>query len=294
MLPAIVDSTGDRRERDRAARAPRRSRACSAISRRRSSARVACTRATPRSRSAPAACSTSTLGEDAPRVHEARGPHGTFPIVAWRARRRAPRGASRRSCSRPAPTCSGFATTWASSTRPRSRTSSRRTMRDSGRRRVRPGAARSRHAAMGLRRARRAVRPHPRHRRARRSCARCSRASPTGAPDLVDAAEADAGVTIPTLRVDGGMTDNPTFVQALADAVTTAGRDLTRAGSDRARRRAHGRPRRRSSRVRRRPRAHVDAAGARRAHEEHSIATSGATPCSAPRHWIPALSGIDF
>ncbi len=36
--------------------------------------------------------------------------------------------------------------------------------------------------------------------------------------DLVDAAEADAGITIPALRVDGGMTDNPTFVQALADA----------------------------------------------------------------------------
>ena len=36
--------------------------------------------------------------------------------------------------------------------------------------------------------------------------------------DLVDAAEADAGLLIPTLRVDGGMTANPTFVQALADA----------------------------------------------------------------------------
>jgi glycerol kinase len=36
--------------------------------------------------------------------------------------------------------------------------------------------------------------------------------------DLVDAAEADSGITIPHVRVDGGMTDNPTFVQALADA----------------------------------------------------------------------------
>ncbi len=36
--------------------------------------------------------------------------------------------------------------------------------------------------------------------------------------DLVDAAEADAGSSIPTVRVDGGMSDNPTFVQALADA----------------------------------------------------------------------------
>ncbi len=36
--------------------------------------------------------------------------------------------------------------------------------------------------------------------------------------DLVEAAEADAGAPIPTLRVDGGMSGNPTFVQALADA----------------------------------------------------------------------------
>jgi glycerol kinase len=36
--------------------------------------------------------------------------------------------------------------------------------------------------------------------------------------DLVDSAEADAGVTISDLRVDGGMSANPTFVQAVADA----------------------------------------------------------------------------
>ena len=36
--------------------------------------------------------------------------------------------------------------------------------------------------------------------------------------DLVEAAEADSGIAIPALRVDGGMTDNTTFVQALADA----------------------------------------------------------------------------
>jgi glycerol kinase len=38
------------------------------------------------------------------------------------------------------------------------------------------------------------------------------------AADLVEAAQRDAGLTIPTLRVDGGMSANPTFVQALADA----------------------------------------------------------------------------
>ena len=36
--------------------------------------------------------------------------------------------------------------------------------------------------------------------------------------DLVEAAEADAAISIPTLRVDGGMSGNPTFCQAVADA----------------------------------------------------------------------------
>jgi glycerol kinase len=36
--------------------------------------------------------------------------------------------------------------------------------------------------------------------------------------DMVDAAEADTGLTIPSLRIDGGMSQNPTFAQALADA----------------------------------------------------------------------------
>lgn len=36
--------------------------------------------------------------------------------------------------------------------------------------------------------------------------------------DLVDAAEADSGLSIQTLRVDGGMSQNVTFIQALANA----------------------------------------------------------------------------
>jgi glycerol kinase len=36
--------------------------------------------------------------------------------------------------------------------------------------------------------------------------------------DLVEAAETDSGRAIPELRIDGGMSRNPTFVQALADA----------------------------------------------------------------------------
>lgn len=38
--------------------------------------------------------------------------------------------------------------------------------------------------------------------------------------DLVEAAEADGGHPIESLRIDGGMSANPTFVQALADATT--------------------------------------------------------------------------
>jgi glycerol kinase len=37
--------------------------------------------------------------------------------------------------------------------------------------------------------------------------------------DLVEAAEADTDMAIATVRVDGGMSANPTFVTALADAV---------------------------------------------------------------------------
>jgi glycerol kinase len=36
--------------------------------------------------------------------------------------------------------------------------------------------------------------------------------------DLLDAAQADTGASVATVRVDGGMSRNPTFVQALADA----------------------------------------------------------------------------
>ncbi len=36
--------------------------------------------------------------------------------------------------------------------------------------------------------------------------------------DLLEAAELDTGIDVPTLRIDGGMSQNPTFVQALANA----------------------------------------------------------------------------
>ena len=40
--------------------------------------------------------------------------------------------------------------------------------------------------------------------------------------DLIDAARADSGVDIHTVRIDGGMSANPTFAQALADAANCA------------------------------------------------------------------------
>jgi glycerol kinase len=40
--------------------------------------------------------------------------------------------------------------------------------------------------------------------------------------DLVEAAAADTGTAIESIRVDGGMSRNPTFVQALADATGSA------------------------------------------------------------------------
>ena len=123
--------------------------------------------ATPRSRSARAACSTCAP-TTARRHRRGAAQHGTFPIVAWSIGRRARRGASRRSCCRRAPTSSGCATTWDliddAAAQPRRRAA----VRDDRRRGVRAGAARSGHAALGLRRSRLAVRPHPRHRAAAR------------------------------------------------------------------------------------------------------------------------------
>ena len=79
----------DRRLRRRVRRghrrstARRRSPASPATSRRRSSARAACTPAWPRSRSAPAACSTLWSAPSA-RGSTPAAVRGTFPIVAWR------------------------------------------------------------------------------------------------------------------------------------------------------------------------------------------------------------------
>jgi len=111
--------------------------------------------------------------------------------------------------------------------------------------------------------------------------------------DLVEAAETDSGIAIPALRVDGGMTDNNTFVQALADAAQrpveiSPMREATSRGAALMAGLAvghHGsvadlahtwRPR-----VRVEPKRALD-------RDRWRAATSRA------RNWIPELSGIDF
>ena len=111
--------------------------------------------------------------------------------------------------------------------------------------------------------------------------------------DLVEAAEADAGVAIPTLRVDGGMTDNPTFVQALADATQrpveiSPVREATALGAALMAGLAVGHhatvadlARTWMPRARIEPRATLD-----RDQWREAVQRSG--------KWIPTLSGIDF
>ena len=225
VLDALAHSCADaaadrrlgwrRRRRARACRARRRSRACSATSRRRSSARGACTRATPRSPSAPAACSTSRSATRRPRSPSG-GPQGTFPIVAWRRAGRVTWGIEAVMLA------AGTNVQWlrdglgliASSDESHEIAAS---CPDSGGVVFVPAPLGlgtpawdygARGALFGLTRGSgraeivRAVLEGIAHRGA----------------DLVEAAEADAGITIPALRVDGGMTDNPTFLHALADS----------------------------------------------------------------------------
>ena len=111
--------------------------------------------------------------------------------------------------------------------------------------------------------------------------------------DLVEAAEADTGHTVPTLRIDGGMSENPTFVQALANATgkpveVSRHTEATTVGAAYLAGLAVGvwgsfddiadawRPARWWSRP------------------AHSTAPSGRRPCERSRGWIPDLSALDF
>jgi glycerol kinase len=111
--------------------------------------------------------------------------------------------------------------------------------------------------------------------------------------DLVEAAEADTGVTIPVLRVDGGMTDNPTFVQALADATqrpveVSPVREATALGAASLAGLAIGAHATVDDFARTwGPRAHVEPERVLdRDRWREAVARS--------RRWIPDLSGIDF
>jgi len=111
--------------------------------------------------------------------------------------------------------------------------------------------------------------------------------------DLVESAVADSGVEIPALRVDGGMTDNETFVQALADAsqrpveispmreATSRGAALMAALAIGHHASVDDLARTWNPRVRVEPRRVLD-----RERWREAVTRS--------REWIPELSGIDF
>jgi glycerol kinase len=111
--------------------------------------------------------------------------------------------------------------------------------------------------------------------------------------DLVDAAEADTATEIPRVRVDGGMTDNPTFVQALADATQrpveiSRVREATALGAALLAGVAAGHhPSIEALATTWNPKATIEPAGVLdRDRWRDAVARS--------RRWIPELSGIDF
>ena len=113
MLPAVVDSTGVFGEASALAGSPPLPRS-SAISRPAWSAKAVCDPAWPRSRSAPAGCSTCA---PEPRPRRRLAAASTAPSRSWRgAKPGNARGAPRPSCCRRAPTSNGCATISASST----------------------------------------------------------------------------------------------------------------------------------------------------------------------------------
>ena len=139
-----------------------------------------------------------------------------------------------------------------------------------------------------------AARRHPGHDRGRTSCAPCSRASPSAAPTSSRPPRPTPGWRSSALRVDGGMSANPTFVQALADAT---GRpvevspvvEATTLGAGVPRRPGH---RRVGRHRRRRPR--VAPGPGRRARRGRSTAQAWARAVERAAGWIPELSALDF
>ena len=219
MLPVIVDSSGDRRAAPRPCPARRPSAGSPETSRPPSSVRAA-----PCPGMAKATFGTGGMLDQcvgpggAPGATEP-GRRGHVPDRRLPRRGASRPGAPRRSCSRPAPASNGCATTSGSSP-PRQESA------DGG------GPVRDRRATSGS------------SRRCSVSGRRCGTSAPAGTlvgltrgsgrpeivravlegvahrgADLVEASERDSGFPIAALRIDGGMTDNDVFVQALADAI---------------------------------------------------------------------------
>ena len=149
-----------------------------ATSRRRWPARAACGRAWPRSRSAPAGCSTSASGPTRPpSLRRAEG--GSFPIVAWRRAGELTWG------------CEGIILAAGTNVEwlrddlgiiddRRGVRGPRRVVRRHRRRRLRARPARPGHAPVGLRRPRHAARHHPGHRPGRARPGRAGGRRPAG------------------------------------------------------------------------------------------------------------------
>ena len=112
--------------------------------------------------------------------------------------------------------------------------------------------------------------------------------------DLVEAAEADGGLSLATLRVDGGMSANPTFVQALADATPAPGRGVARDRGDDARRRVPRRAGRRdmdAATTTSPPRGSPTAWSSRARRLDRDRWREA---CRRAAGWLPDLSAIDF
>ena len=100
--------------------------------------------------------------------------------------------------------------------------------------------------------------------------------------DLVEAAEADSGVTLEALRIDGGMSANSVFVQAPGRRHPEAGRGLPRQGGHHVGGRVPGRAGRGHVGRLERPGRHVAPRGGGGARCAPRTGTAGRTRSSAP------------
>ena len=113
--------------------------------------------------------------------------------------------------------------------------------------------------------------------------------------DLVESAEKDSGRTIEVLRIDGGMSRNPTFVQALADAAqkpveVSPVKEATTLGAGFLAGLAVGHLAQTSTALD--DTWKPDLAAASR--PGCSTATSGASAVGRAKAWLPDLSTVDF